>query len=263
MKKLLGLFILAMSSLQASDGSDQQTWLAKIMGVIGKSSFMHVYSTKIQVKIDKATTHSLLNFGDEPASQKYQDLGREAQFAVGIPEHRHVPIKKINPESPMASLVGAVAESDAIYVNEEKMDKVLYGSVRSTFFHEAVHVKYHDKAMDQAIESFGLLSATVGTYAVLKLLNIASWNKNISLIVGFALVSYTGNKYHHFMERRADIEGHHATQCSCCVREHAQRRKQLFEVECCALKDNGYLWSADLERIAQNLGDKKCLNHAN
>ncbi|OGB86198.1 hypothetical protein A3J41_00410 [candidate division TM6 bacterium RIFCSPHIGHO2_12_FULL_38_8] len=63
------------------------------------------------------------------------------------------------------------------------------------------------------------------------------------------------------MERRADVEGHYATQCSSCVREHAQNRKRLFEEENNPLKNQGYLWANDLEKIAQDLGDKKCAYH--
>ena len=184
------------------------------------------------------------------------------RFALGIPQDRHLPIKKLNPASPVAPLVGAIAESDAIYVNEEKMDKAAYGATRCALFHESVHAKYHDKAVDGMMECVVLIGGSVATNSALKALNINAWRKRISCMVALGLDMYTTFAFSSFKERRADIEGHYATQCSSCVLEHADRRKQLFEVENSPLKDNGYVWAAELEKIAQDLGDKKCAYHS-
>lgn len=82
------------------------------------------------------------------------------------------------------------------------------------------------------------------------------------------------------MERRADIQGHYATQCSKCVLESMQSNKNaLIEYLQTTQPDNitedellkldqqravsGYLTQAELEQIAKDLGDKKCSYHSN
>jgi hypothetical protein len=258
------IFIISFtgSCIIAHEPLNKQTWLTGIIGAIGQSTIIHLCSEHIQTRIDKVTSSQIMNLGDEPASQKYQELGSQAQFAVGIPLERHAPIKKINPASPVAYMFGALAESDAIYVNEEKFDKATYGSVRCALCHEAVHVKYHDKVADGILEIVALIGATIGAFLILKTYDIVRLRKTLSFIIGLGISSCASLQYHQFMERRADIEGHYATQCSTCVYEHAQRRKQLFEEENNPLKDHGYLWAADLEKIAQELGDKKCAYHS-
>lgn len=261
MKKIIFLLSLSACFVQPSESFNQKTWPAKIMGFIGQSSQMHAYSTHIQTNIDKLTTQLMLRYGNEPASQKYQELGTQAQFAVGIPKEHHLPIKKMNLDSPFTKMVGAIAEAGAIYVNEEKLDKRTHGQNYAALCHEAVHAKYHDKAVDSMSEMVGFIGTAIGTHAVLKTLNVVAWRKRLSFVVACGLTGYASSKYSHFREQRADIEGHYATQCSSCVFEHAQLRKQLFEKENNPLKNSGYLCFADLEKIAQNLGDKKCSYH--
>ena len=261
-KKFIFLLSFTACFVQPYESFNQKTWPAKIMGFIGQSSLMHAYSTHIQTKIDKVTTQLIFHYGNEPASQKYQELGMAAQFAVGISKEHHLPIKKINLESPLARAVGAIAEAGAIYVNEEKLDKRTYGQNYAGLCHEAVHVKYHDKSVDALLEVVGFIGTAIGTYAVLKALNVVAWRKRLSFVVACGLTVYASSKYSHFQEQRADIEGHYATQCSSCVFEHAQLRKQLFEKENSPLKNSGYLYCAGLEKIAQDLGDKKCAYHS-
>lgn len=253
-------FIFLLSLSVPCKSFNQETLPAKIVGFIGQSSLIHAYSTRIQTKIDKLTTQLIFSYGNEPASKKYQELGTQAQFAVGIPKERHLSIKKMNLDSPFARMVGAIAESNAIYVNEEKLDKRTHGQNYAALCHEAVHVKYHDKAVDSMSEIIGFIGSAIGTHIVLKTLNVVAWRKRLSFVVACGLTMYVSQKGHYFREQRADIEGHYATQCSSCVFEHAQLRKQLFEIDN-ALKYSGYLHFADLEKIAQDLGDKKCPHH--
>ena len=49
----------------------QSTYMTQVLGAIGQSDLMNAYSQIIQTKIDKATTHKFLQFGDQPASLKY------------------------------------------------------------------------------------------------------------------------------------------------------------------------------------------------
>jgi|GEM_PF-2484950 len=262
-KSKLFLMMTFFSSFLVADDQflNHKTLFNQVMNFVGESDFIHSCSKNIQTKIDEITTAQMFDLGDEPASEKYQELGRQAQFKVGIPEDRHLPIKKLNPTSPLGELAGAIAEADAIYVNEDKFDKRAFGAVHCMLCHESIHVKYNDKVVDQIIEIIVLIGASVGTFLILKTFDVRVLRKTLSLVVGFSLSSYVTSQYHHFMECRADTEGHYATQCSSCVREHGARRAVLFEKEDCPLKYNGYLWAQDLEKIAQGLGDKKCAHH--
>jgi len=82
-------------------------------------------------------------FVGQPALQEYQELGKEAQFALGIPERNHVPIKRANPNEQRPNIV-AYAKRDGIYVYEEKLNHRPYGMKRFFLFHEAAHIKYRD-----------------------------------------------------------------------------------------------------------------------
>ena len=85
------------------------------------------------------------------------------------------------------------------------------------------------------------------------------------IAAGLGTSSFISTKYDRFRERRADIEGHYATQCFRCVEESSAHRKQSFEQENNPLKNNGYLWTTDLEKIAQDLktDNKLCIFHKN
>ncbi len=260
MKKLIALLLCSVSPILTINQLNQETLSAKIVGKIGQSNLIHYYSKNICTKMC-GYVQKLFQYGDEPASEKYQALGKQAQCAVCVAKHRQLPIRKLNTASPLAPLVGAITEPNAIYINEEKMEQRTYGTAYCTLCHEAVHVKYADNAASDLfpLAAFGL--TWFGGCAALKALNIVRLRKTASFAVAVALCYYVGMQYKQFMEKRADIEGHYATQCSSCVREHAQNRKRLFEDEHCPLKDNGYLWANDLEKIAQDLGDKKCAYH--
>lgn len=261
-KKAIVFWSFISFSIFAYDPAFQPSWTGQILNAIGQSDPIHMCSEHIQTKIDAATTHQFMQLGDEPASLKYQELGSEAQFELGIAQEHHLPIKKINQASPIAHIIGAVAESNAIYVNEEKFDKEVFGSVRCAIFHEAAHVKYHDKVMDGMVEICMLVAGSVGAFITFKQINVEMLRKTMSFLLGLGMAAYASSEYSCFMERRADIEGHYATQCCLCVRESAQRRHRLFEIENHPCQHNGYLGALDLEKIAQDLGDKKCAYHS-
>lgn len=74
-----------------------------------------------------------------PASKLYQDLGKEAQFALGIPEEYHLQIKQDNVRKNIAYVNKA-----GIYVNEVILKPYSYGFKRCTMFHEVAHIKNND-----------------------------------------------------------------------------------------------------------------------
>ncbi len=260
MKKIIILFLCGVSSVLTCEPLNQQTWAGKLLGKIGESSPVHYYSKEISTKMC-GYVQGLYLYGDEPASKTYQDIGERAQCALCIAKHRQLPIKKLNQASPHAPFVGAVAEANAVFVNEEKMNQRTHGGVYCVMCHEAVHVKYADNAVSDLLPLGVFILAWIGGCKVLKACNITRLRKTTSLAVALVLSSYAVMQYKHFMERRADIEGHYATQCSSCVRESAQNRKRSFEEENNPLRDMGYLWANDLEKIAKDLGDKKCSYH--
>jgi len=257
------LVLLITSPLQAHKSSLQETLLTYCIGVIGQSDFIHFCSKKIQTPLDQFLYKKTFNIGNEPASQKYQELGSQAQYAVGIPEEWHVPIFKLNPESPLTNTIAAMAQSNGIYVNEERLDALTFGQARCVLFHEAIHAKYHDSTCDTMLELATIILGSMLSHSILQKLNITSWNKLLSLVIALGISTSTSTNFHNFIEHRADTQGHYATQCSQCIHEHAQRRKTIFEDEHHPLKDYGYLWAHDVENIAHNLDDKKCDFHKN
>lgn len=248
---------------QASEPLNQKTWFSQAMDSIGQSSFMHSFSNCIK-KLE--TSHS-----NDPASPEYQALGSEAQCTLCTPQKHHLPIKKFD-------LPLALVASDAIYVNEADLNAREYGSRRATMHHEAVHAKYHDAAGLKLFSLAGLGFGIISAHTLLKALNITKYRKTLIATAGLSLMTYSLLKYKVFMERRADIQGMYATQCSSCIRKEIQERKNHIMKNCPDLPAaeakrfvdfleylsnlQGYLTPAELEQIAQDLGDKKCAYHS-
>jgi hypothetical protein len=241
--------------------------LDTIIGFITQSAPIYLFEKNIQTKISQLTTQKIMGLGDEMASPLYQELGQEAQHALEISPERHVPIKQIPSTSIMANYVGAVAEPDAIYVNEEKLNQRTYGMQRCAMFHEAVHKKYNDPSADTIIELVALVGGLFAAYKLIGYVKPAGQYKMLhgicTLIAGISTANIASAQYHQFIEKRADTEGHYATQCYLCVQESAARRQITFEQENNPLKNNGYLWATDLEKIAHNLEteNKICAYH--
>ena len=230
-KKLI--LVLAFLPIQMSFAHtvlNEKSFFDKALGFINQSKLMHFFE-KQMTKLPK-----IIPYGDELASPEYQELGKEAQIAAGIPEEYHVPIKKIPSTHPLASYVGAVAEPDAIYVNEERCNQVSYGARRSLLFHEAVHKKnIMILSSDTLFELAMMAGLSFGTHAFIKAIKPVGKYKFLHALavalVGLYGGGYASSRYHHYFERRADIEGHYATHCSLCVHESAERRRTIFEKE--------------------------------
>lgn len=264
--KLCMLSLLAFSQTVLSNPLDEKTLLHKLMGAIAQTAPVRLFNKHIATKVSHYKQLAL-KYGDEDAAAGYQDLSKEAQSALGIPEEHHIPTKKFDPECIMAKFAGAVAEPDAIYVNEEKLDQREYGDQRTALFHEAVHTKYNDMSMDLLLEFTALCTASYGAHRGIKSTKTPGRFKILHgiavMLTGLVAADATSTQFGKFIERRADIEGHYATQCSTCVQESADHRRQIFEHDDNLLKNNGYLWAQDLESIAQALDQQqqKCDYH--
>ncbi len=257
MHKLLLTVTLAMSSCTviAQEPLRNKTRIDKTLDYIAQSTPIYVFGTYIQSKLERITNNAMM-VGNEPAAVEYQEMGKEAQDALGIPQDMQVPIKKIAPTSPIAQIVGALAQQDAIYVSEVKLNNRSYGARRCALFHEAVHKKYADSASHAVVELGAYGSCSLAAYTLIKLLAPKGVSKLVyggAFVGSLVVASLIDKAYGHYYERRADIEGHYATQCFSCVQEHADCRRQLFDVENNSLKNNGYLGAGDLEKIAQAL----------
>ncbi|MBP9765234.1 hypothetical protein KBD08_02765 [Candidatus Babeliales bacterium] len=281
MKIYLLLSIICITSLAyASRDVKVQSVVANTMDAFGQSKFIHLYSKYVQTAIDRC----MMSYGDLPASQIYQDLGLQAQQALGIAPECQVPIKKIK----TPSLLHAVAGSDGIYVNEELLKNKSLGALRCAMFHEAVHVKYHDAAALGLFKVTGLLLGYVATYKTLGMCGVTTFHKGWSVVAGALASVGFSFKYRQFMERRADTQGHQAVNCASCVQEEIEQRTNMYETATQTIFQNmpeeqrrkiqssgqnltesieniecmqGYLRRCELEQIKQSLGDKKCSNH--
>jgi len=81
------------------------------------------------------------HYGNEDAKQEYQELGKEAQRLVGIPEEKQITIKKLAPHAPNYKFAPACMCNGYIFVKEEFMDHTWHGIKRISLIHETVHKK--------------------------------------------------------------------------------------------------------------------------
>jgi len=265
----LGIILLTYASVFSNQSLAQKNTLAKLFGYLASTKVIYLFDKYIQ-NILQQQLHKIIPYGNELASSEYQILGQEAQTEIGIPKEYQVPIKILSPQNPIIKYVGAMAETDGIYINKKKLDKAKYGIKRSLFFHEAVHKKYNDLSFDQILELLVFFSSTTCTYALLKKIDkiyskpwYVRWG--VILLVGMIANHLSSSKFHKFIERRADIEGFYASGCHVCVKDMALRRKKLFEEQNHPFKNNGYLFYDELEKIAQELEKeaKICEYHKN
>ena len=260
--------------------------MVNVMNRFGQSKFIQLYSRHVQTKIDRC-----MPYGHELALQQYQDLGREAQQVLGIAPEFELSIKKIKGTSKMP----AVAGSDGIYVNEEVFKTKSVGAQRCAMFHESVHAKYHDAAVLGILKIMGFAAGCVGMHELLLACDVVTLHKTVSVLAGIVSSLGLSFKYRQFMERRADMQGHAAANCSICVQEEIDQRTKTFDSvqKACfetmpeqqkqkyqdAFKKRygdqdpteilenfecmqGYLRRSDLKQIKQDLGDTKCRYHS-
>ena len=259
-KILCAAFLISSAFISASEPLRHQSWIGKALGRFSQTRMVCLFEKHVSPKLKRGLNEAM-GYGDQPASEQSQALGKEAQKALNIPEERHVPIKCLNPEGLMAKTFkpGAVAEPDAIFVNEKRLKNRTHGARRSLFFHEAVHKKYNDLSTDTILEFLALLGTAFATHLAIRAFKPKGRFKFLHvmgvIIAGLSGSAITSRNYHHFMERRADIEGHYATACAECVQESAARRRHLIEKKNNLLLNSnmGYLPPQELEAIALDL----------
>lgn len=154
--------------------------------------FAHIFKHTFQAK------HRSIFFDAGPASPYFQDLGKQAQEKVGVPQEQQLPIKKFNPDFCNNPHILACAEPNAIYINEDTLNKTNPSICEFCLLHEAAHVLYdlHPNTPSLSSSKDHLLS---------KLLEQSIFNQ-------FGEQHPT---YH--SERRADLTACNATKCSACL----------------------------------------------
>lgn len=257
-----GISLLIPISGFATDRPVKKQFWAPSTELISQSRLAYLFEKYIQNKILSGSL-----FGSLPASEKYQELGKQAQIDAQIPEEFHVPCTKLAEGSPLEDIIGAMAFPDAIVVNEKRVDKSLYGNQRVSIYHEAIHKKNNDLSLDTIIEVGTLLTAGFLAHKGLKWINPHGKSRLFHVLcVSVASLSamYAVNtNYKKMCERRADIEGLYTADCGACAREFAIRRTQCFEVEKNPIRFNGYLWPDEITQIAKDLEsqNKICAYH--
>ena len=237
--------------------SYQTTLFEKILGYFSQSYCIHSIDKNILGWLDSLAS-SQVQLGTEDASELYQKLAREAQQAVGVPKEWYIPIKKIDAMSPLIPYVAAIIFSDALYVNEERLNNRSYGACRCILFHEAVHRKYNDRTVTVITKLAALVGSAILMHYTIKAIKPVGRYKVLhglaDILTGLSASAVASTNYITYRERRADIEGHYATHCSQCVHESAAMRRVAFEQENNRLHyNNGYLSANELEMIAYEL----------
>jgi hypothetical protein len=196
---------------------NQKGIIGKLLAAIATSSAMHRFNQCFTKRIPLQGI---------PASEAMQALGKEAQIAVGIPADRQVPIQYVSELD-----ASATAETNAIIIGNEFIhDKTAYGVKRCNMFHEAVHIKYHDHVFNGVLFSCSFLGIPFATKMFvrprgkLKLLYLSA------VLAGYYVGRAIQGQFENYRERRADIEGHYATQCHKCVAEKVEDVRNTYEL---------------------------------
>lgn len=157
--------------------------------------------------------------------KEIQILAQQAQTAVGIPVKERVPVIHHPALDPAFA---AIAENNAIIISNEFLDDTIaYGVKRCNMFHEAIHIKYHDKHCSQLL---GICVSIITSLISINIFKYDSLPYYISLIVGCYINHATLKLFQKYYERRADLEGHYATQCYQCITEKIQTLYHSYEL---------------------------------
>jgi len=203
----------------ASNPMYKKSFFSKALGRMAQSEIVHRLNSSIASSIKPS---------GKPASSEFQKLGKEAQYAVGIPEKKHAPIREKSYEIDGPS---AEALEEAIYINKNTFEnnETPYGVNRCNLYHEAVHIKYHDAIFPDLLRLATRLTTSICAPFLVKMFKPQGKWKILYLVsvfpgdfVGKQLAKKYKQYYKQYYERRADIEGHYATQCHICVSDKAR-----------------------------------------
>ena len=129
----------------------------------------------------------------------------------------------------------AKASEEAIYINKDTFEdnEVPYGVKRCDLYHEAVHIKYHDYMFRLLLRLATGLNTFICTSFLVKMFKPQGKWKILYLVPVFSgdfVGKQLAKKYTQYYERRADIEGHYATQCHVCVSDKAHDIREALSI---------------------------------
>jgi len=254
------IFIAFFTNIQANQ--NDKSIIGSILDTCSRSTPVYLWEKYAVVPMSRPII-AFTGLGEVLASEEYQNLGKEAQDALGIPQDKQIPIRKIAPTSVMIEAAPvAFSMPDAIYFNEKNlMDKPI-GVKRSAAFVEAVHKKYNH-AGAQSILGYGslIMMSILMCKAIRseqsKLIKSLAF---IGSIFGLCIIT---KGYLRYSIYRAEVEGHYATKCYLCVQESAAFRPYLEQIG--SINKSYMLNKIALEEIAQDLKNQNqlCLCHKN
>jgi hypothetical protein len=205
---VFGLMHTAHAQNEGTQTLNQKGFFGKALAAMATSNMAYRWNQLLERKLPGV-----------PAREDIAQLGQEAQSTIGIPADKQVPIRY------GAGLrYAAQAHANAIVVSDQFYDEAMcaYGVKRCDMSHESVHIKYNDDTFRAIPYLSSIFAAIGGTKKIinpkgrLKLLYIPS------LVAGHFIGGAIRGQYQNYFERRADIEGHYATQCHHCVTEKAE-----------------------------------------
>jgi hypothetical protein len=250
-KIFIGIIFCSSLSLYPMEQSlNHKTFFDKAIGSIAQSRAMNSFTSWLASKCPSQAPLAPLEL---------QQLGAEAQADVDIPLERQLPIRQNLQDKDH----DANTNPDAIYVTAKLLDeKTSYGYKRCVLYHEAIHAKYNDSAALIPVIGVPLATGIVGGLLLLKKMNPKGKLKllyPLAALAGALSGILISGEYEPYGERRADIEGCYATQCSACVYETAQPCSDDY------ISPEGYLSKKELIQIAQDLEQqgKLCTYHRN
>jgi hypothetical protein len=154
----------------------------------------------------KDCSHSLKISDLQDAASMYQRLAQEAYTALHVPNT--VAVKKYPADCLLENTEAAAhAENTFILLNEKALDNACGAFKKLSIYHEAIHVKYHDK-----------MSSMINTCALFFPIGMAL--SNLPLVIPFALSLILNKKQSiHAQEHRADTEAAYGMHCAICLTE--------------------------------------------
>ncbi len=242
--------LLLSGSAQAMDKSvplNRKSYLDKMLAKLAQSSWM------VKLNQSKAKRTPL---PPEEAHPDLQKLGREAQLAVGIPEDKLVPIRLSNDD---------VYQAGYNYIETPASGRrESYGIERCNMHHESVHVKYNDHTLRQlVVVPIAALAGLLSECFLIKRFNPTGWRKIIYPIFTLSsapfLIGLPYNIYTKYIERRADIEGHYATQCCMCVNEKVEQLDTELKTANNIMR--GIEYAGDFDSYSQQLQESHNFPH--
>lgn len=213
--------------------------------------------------------HSKNEADYEPAPPIIQQIGKEAQEAVGVKKLLPIMVSK----KPLGNNSAAFTTPKKI-VTCPTILQSSYAKARCILFHEAIHAKYEDPIRIGINELKSKCYAGLLSLATAGLLKIIRFKNRYCFLGSLTLGAFFYNagskpwrmQQSKLMEKRADREGLEATKCESCVRE-AALHQELIEISCTPdyvkkNRERGYISAQKKHAIAEKLKGKLCTFHA-